>query len=380
MNNNQKYHLSISYLNDIRKITVNSNTKISELIKKCLDIFDIQINIISGIYFFFCDADVYLGESEENDFNKTFNDFIEEYDHNDSRIFYIDPINLTNRSQSLIDDFKMKYAIYNNNNSQNYYFRPVINITNNYNQGFDLSSDNETNSNFFLNLLNSYSRIRPNNLNQENRTQENTNRNQESINRNQENTNRTQENTNRNQENTNRTQENTNINQENTNRFSWERPRSNDSDPNLRVPLTSFWNLPVDGQRTDSYISPTSNLLQSIFSSALQNQNTPAYVGAFYSSLNGLFNQENSVLSPIQLSHLRRGEYESLKNEGLILSECTQCNITLEDFSPNTMVIALPCKHAFQENAIRHWLLNNSNRCPVCRAEVAEGRNINNIW
>ena len=93
MNNNQKYHLSISYLNDIRKITVNSNTKISELIKKCLDIFDIQINIISGIYFFFCDADVYLGESEENDFNKTFNDFIEEYDHNDSRIFYINPIN-----------------------------------------------------------------------------------------------------------------------------------------------------------------------------------------------------------------------------------------------------------------------------------------------
>ena len=56
MNNPIKYNLSISYNNEIRKITINVQTKINDIIKRSLDIFDIKITQTSGIYFYFIDV------------------------------------------------------------------------------------------------------------------------------------------------------------------------------------------------------------------------------------------------------------------------------------------------------------------------------------
>ena len=47
-----------------------------------------------------------------------------------------------------------------------------------------------------------------------------------------------------------------------------------------------------------------------------------------------------------------------------------KCSIMHEEFEPDTMVIQLPCKHVFCEEAINHWIENESASCPVCRDKL----------
>lgn len=49
------------------------------------------------------------------------------------------------------------------------------------------------------------------------------------------------------------------------------------------------------------------------------------------------------------------------------------CTICLGEFSEGTEVVKLPCTHIFDKECIRKWLMEDSNKCPVCRAVVAEG-------
>jgi hypothetical protein len=67
------------------------------------------------------------------------------------------------------------------------------------------------------------------------------------------------------------------------------------------------------------------------------------------------------------INQLRRGTYENLRDH--IIPECTQCTISLEDFSDTTEVIVLPCRHAFTVDAIQRWLRTNTT-CPTCRERV----------
>jgi hypothetical protein len=67
------------------------------------------------------------------------------------------------------------------------------------------------------------------------------------------------------------------------------------------------------------------------------------------------------------INQLRRGTYENLREH--IIPECTQCTISLEEFSDTTEVIVLPCRHAFTVDAIQRWLQTNTT-CPTCRERV----------
>jgi hypothetical protein len=67
------------------------------------------------------------------------------------------------------------------------------------------------------------------------------------------------------------------------------------------------------------------------------------------------------------INRLRRGSYSNLREH--ILPDCTQCTITLEDFSDTTEVIVLPCTHAFTVDGIKRWLQTNTT-CPTCRESV----------
>ena len=46
------------------------------------------------------------------------------------------------------------------------------------------------------------------------------------------------------------------------------------------------------------------------------------------------------------------------------------CCITFEDFKEGEDIIELPCKHIFHHEAIKTWLREESNKCPVCRFEL----------
>lgn len=52
----------------------------------------------------------------------------------------------------------------------------------------------------------------------------------------------------------------------------------------------------------------------------------------------------------------------------------TKCNITLDDFEDDSEVMILPCKHFYLVEPLKKWLLEHSNKCPMCRKECCIGK------
>ena len=48
----------------------------------------------------------------------------------------------------------------------------------------------------------------------------------------------------------------------------------------------------------------------------------------------------------------------------------TSCAITQDEFNDEDIVIQLPCSHCFNNDAILHWLTEESCECPVCRYKL----------
>ena len=80
------------------------------------------------------------------------------------------------------------------------------------------------------------------------------------------------------------------------------------------------------------------------------------------------FNEDGSVFKQV-ISDEGKDMLKTVPFSTLDTEE-TKCTIMQEQFEDNTMVIELPCKHVFCEEAIMHWLENESSSCPVCRTKL----------
>ena len=76
------------------------------------------------------------------------------------------------------------------------------------------------------------------------------------------------------------------------------------------------------------------------------------------------------VLSNKELNNLNNDKYKNNKEKG------DKCNICLCNYDNDDDIIILKCNHMFHKKCIEEWLSNNSNKCPVCRNEVAKGKPI----
>jgi hypothetical protein len=58
-------------------------------------------------------------------------------------------------------------------------------------------------------------------------------------------------------------------------------------------------------------------------------------------------------------------------------NKCCECLICMEQFNNEDIVTEIKCKHIFHKKCIKEWLCKQSNKCPICRIEVGEGKPIN---
>ena len=86
------------------------------------------------------------------------------------------------------------------------------------------------------------------------------------------------------------------------------------------------------------------------------------YDDFFINMINLLLIEDKKVISIEGKKLLKRIEYKKDNNN--------ICPITLESFIEKEVVIKLPCNHVFKEHAIMKWLVEESNKCPVCRYEL----------
>jgi hypothetical protein len=63
------------------------------------------------------------------------------------------------------------------------------------------------------------------------------------------------------------------------------------------------------------------------------------------------------------------------KSEILDLNRTEQhnCTVCLDEIKHEEDVIFLDCNHFFHKKCIETWFKNCSNKCPICRVEVAKG-------
>ena len=50
--------------------------------------------------------------------------------------------------------------------------------------------------------------------------------------------------------------------------------------------------------------------------------------------------------------------------------DCCSCTVCLLNFEDDDIVRKIKCNHIFHKKCIDEWLLNHSNKCPVCRSEM----------
>lgn len=93
------------------------------------------------------------------------------------------------------------------------------------------------------------------------------------------------------------------------------------------------------------------------------------------SFINNTFNERQpkykNVLDPDKMDELKRinfnKEHDNLNHT---------CPITMKRFEHGDNITILPCKHLFNNDSIEEWLLNNQAKCPVCRYELKNTKEI----
>jgi hypothetical protein len=322
----------VSFRNEARRVTVNDNTKIGHFIEKSIGIYDLNIDDISGIYFVNDDnQEIFLHDQAYTKFFETIAVLLREYP-------YITLFTITTsrhlRTPQSINKFRREYKRFINNNIQSnnrvFFDRPYMNVTNNY-YGPQTIQDMLANQ---LNQPITYYRaemyVTNNYFNdQQDRPNE---------------------------------------------RFSNPRPEPQPQpQPQVRIPEPRI---------------PDTEIINNIFNNNAANNanNIEIELNYLYNPERGRFNiiqnpARNNIIDYIYniitttipgvseetINQLRRGSYNNLREH--IIPECTQCTISLEDFSDTTEVIVLPCRHAFTVDGIRRWLRTNTT-CPTCRGDI----------
>jgi hypothetical protein len=350
----------VSFRNEARRVTVNDNTKIGHFIEKSLAIYDLNIDEITGVYFVDNhDEEIFLHDSIHTSLHDTISVLLGEY--NNIELFTITSSRqlLTNNQ---IKKFKRDYKKFiKNNNQQNsriLFNRPYMNITNNYYGHFEDMFLNHPNSSVLYNhpemyITNNYyndflERMRSQQQPQQPQQQQQPPQPQQ--------------------------------------------PQQQQQPPQQPQPLQQPQQQPLVQPQASI---PESNLLNRFFNTnannieielnylynpdrgrfnIIQNPNRNYIIDYIYNFI-GTGGTDGSGGTGVGISGvneetinlLRRGSYSNLREH--ILHDCTQCTITLEDFSDTTEVIVLPCTHAFTVDGIKRWLQTNTT-CPTCRESV----------
>ena len=319
----------VSFRNEARRVTVNDMTKIGAFIEKSISIYDLNVDDISGIYFVNNDnQEIFLNDFIDTKFFDTISTLLHKYP--DINLFTITTSRHL-RTPHFINKFRREYKRFITNNSQPnnrvFFDRPYMNVTNNYYNG-------QVQPDLSLNQLNTpITYYRAEMFVTNNYFNDATPRPQPQPQP------QTQPQPNPVQQPHIRIPEPEIINRIFNNNA------ANNAN-NIEIELNYLYN-PERGRFNIIQNSPRNNIIDYIYN-IITTTTTP-------------------VISDETINQLQRGTYTSLREH--IIPECTQCTISLEDFSDTTEVIVLPCRHAFTADGIRTWLQTNTT-CPTCRGDI----------
>lgn len=84
------------------------------------------------------------------------------------------------------------------------------------------------------------------------------------------------------------------------------------------------------------------------------------------------FNEYELYQNEIESKTVKKDKFDKFKKvtfdkeKNILLSNDDKCSICCEVYKNNDKLIQLDCKHCFHEKCIKKWLLEESNKCPLC--------------
>ena len=97
------------------------------------------------------------------------------------------------------------------------------------------------------------------------------------------------------------------------------------------------------------------------------------FADTYRSTQDFLESRVNMVAPEEEVDKFKIVSYSEIKDND-DYPKLTKCNITLEEFEDDTQVMILPCKHYYMIEPLKKWLLEHSNKCPMCRKECCKGK------
>lgn len=152
-------------------------------------------------------------------------------------------------------------------------------------------------------------------------------------------------------------------------------------------------NMPNTSNISNNILNPQLNLdniminqLTNIITNRINNNsnnffNIPTISGRTL-NINSFFpSQSNNISNILQNSLYQNNPYKKVTSKNgmseiktIIFKdkeqETKECAITQDEFIEGQEISQLPCKHIFETEAIKTWLKEESNSCPVCRYQL----------
>ena len=120
---------------------------------------------------------------------------------------------------------------------------------------------------------------------------------------------------------------------------------------------------------------------QTSYDDLMINAFTDMLTNRIINNSNNFFPLQSNVSNILQNSLYQSNPYKKVTSENglseiktIIFKDKEQktkeCAITQDEFTEGQEIAQLPCKHIFEKQAIKTWLKEESNSCPVCRYEL----------
>ena len=120
---------------------------------------------------------------------------------------------------------------------------------------------------------------------------------------------------------------------------------------------------------------------QTSYDDLMINAFTDMLTNRIINNSNNFFPLQSNVSNILQNSLYQSNPYKKVTSENglseiktIIFKDKEQktkeCAITQDEFTEGQEIAQLPCKHIFEKEAIKTWLKEESNSCPVCRYEL----------
>ena len=144
----------------------------------------------------------------------------------------------------------------------------------------------------------------------------------------------------------------------------------NDTGPRENTRDNTQRQYTIHQNNNSNEIRSTNNLQSNILNTLVDIFLETSFINENLFNIDNLLDIQN--LEDVKIT-LPESDFNKLKKINITNENCKEynkpCNICMDEYKLEDIVVELSCKHLFHETCIKHWLCKEKVTCPVCRKD-----------